>query len=129
MVGASLQLDNHTAEYWMPMTIDTVADEPLDTYLLNLQDQWQARIRELSPYIARCVYNAPMRFTFRMRYQGNVLRVSFTPEEIAGVGIDKPLAEAPVPRDRWVSNEAEVLTYPPTPDEHAAGSAQLLSEV
>jgi hypothetical protein len=39
MVGVSLYLDNHSVEYWMPMTIDPIADEPLDRYLVELQRQ------------------------------------------------------------------------------------------
>jgi hypothetical protein len=52
LVGVSLQVYNHTVEYWMPMTIHPIADEPLDTYLVHLQVQWQAKIREMSPCIA-----------------------------------------------------------------------------
>jgi hypothetical protein len=36
LVGASLYLDNHTAEYWMPITLDPIPGEPLDMYLSNL---------------------------------------------------------------------------------------------
>jgi hypothetical protein len=75
LVGVSLQVDNHTVEYWMPMTIDPIADEPSDTYLINLQIQWQNRIREISPCIVQCFDNAAMSFRFKMRYQGNTLRV------------------------------------------------------
>jgi hypothetical protein len=46
------------------------------------------------------------------RYQGNTLRVWFTPEEIAAAGIDKPLAEVPMVKDKWITHDAEVLTYP-----------------
>jgi hypothetical protein len=80
----------------MPITIDPIADEPSDTYLVNLQVQWQAKIRETSPCIARRYDSAPMKFTFRMRYQGNVLRVWFTWEGVAAIGLDKPMAEVPV---------------------------------
>jgi hypothetical protein len=60
-----------------------------------------------------------------MRYQGNALRVWFTPEEVAAAGLDKPLAEVPIVKDRWISNDAEVLSYPPRSDEVAAKCAQL----
>jgi hypothetical protein len=49
LVGVSLQLDTHTVEYWIPMNIDPIADEPPDTYLSNLQVQWKAKTREISP--------------------------------------------------------------------------------
>jgi hypothetical protein len=41
-------------------------------------------------------------------------------------GLDKPFAEVPVAKDKWASNEAVVLTYPPMPDEFADSSAALL---
>jgi hypothetical protein len=78
----------------------------LDTYLLNLQLQWQARIREMSPVIG------PMKFVFKMRYQGNMLRVWFTPEELANAGLSKPIAEIPIVKGIWWSNDADVLTDP-----------------
>jgi hypothetical protein len=52
MVGVSMYLDNHTVEYWMPVTIDPIADESLDRYLLSLQQQWMEKIREMSPSVA-----------------------------------------------------------------------------
>jgi hypothetical protein len=67
-----------------------------------------------------------MSFTFRMCYQGDTLRVWFTPEEVVAAGIDKPQAEVPLAKDLWVRNEARVLTCPPMSEEVAAGSAQLL---
>jgi hypothetical protein len=60
-----------------------------------------------------------------MRYQGNTLRVCFTPEEVAAAGM-KPLAELPVQKDRWATHDPEVLTYPPMSQEFAEHSAQLL---
>jgi hypothetical protein len=80
----------------------------------------------MSPAIASCIDSIPMRYAFKMRYQGNALRVWFTPEEAAASGLDRPLAEVPIVKDRWLTNEVEVLTYPPTPDEIALPSAQIL---
>jgi hypothetical protein len=37
-----------------------------------------------------------------------------------------PLAEAPVPKDLWVSREAEVVTYQPIPKELSEHHANLL---
>jgi hypothetical protein len=126
LVGVSLQLDNHTVEYWLPMSIDPIAGEPLDTYLTNLQIQWRTKIREMSPWAAQCFAHEAIRFALRMRYQGNTLRVGFTPEEVAAAGIDKPLAELPLAKDRCVTHDAEVLTYPAMPEELAENSGQLL---
>jgi hypothetical protein len=108
------------------MTIDPIVDYPLDTYLVNTPAQWKNRIGEMSPCIAQCFDDTPMRCMFRMRYQGNILRVSLTPEEVASAGIDKPLAEVPIEKDSRISTDAQVLTYPPMSDEISVGSAQLL---
>jgi hypothetical protein len=61
-----------------------------------------------------------------MRYQGNTLRVWFTPTTYIAAGLDQPLAEAPVSKDKWVSDDAVVLTYPPMPDQFADSGAALL---
>jgi hypothetical protein len=45
-----------------------------------------------------------------MGYQGNALKVWFALTVHVLGGLDKPLAEAPVPKDKWVSNEAAVLS-------------------
>jgi hypothetical protein len=57
------------------MNIDPITDMPLDTYLTNLQGQWQERLRELSPWAAMYFANEEIRYAFGMRYQGNTLRV------------------------------------------------------
>jgi hypothetical protein len=54
-----------------------------------------------------------------------MLRVWFAKEEDAVAGI-RPLAEAPVPKDRWISPDAEVVSYPPMPNEVVEHSAQIL---
>jgi hypothetical protein len=87
MMGLSLLVANHTVEYWLPMDIDPIADEPLDAYLSNVQLQWQERIRVMSPWAALLFANADLKFSFRMRYQRNVLRVWFTPEKVAASGV------------------------------------------
>jgi hypothetical protein len=66
-----------------------------------------------------------MRYVFKMRYQGNGLRVWLTPEAVAAAGI-KPLAETPVGKDIWVTHDAEVLSCPPMSEEFVEHNAQLL---
>jgi hypothetical protein len=110
----------------MPITIDPIADESLDTYPIAQQQQWMEKIRQMSPSVALCFDNAPMRYTFKMRYQRNLLRVWFTLEEFANAGLNEPLVEVPVVKDRWIADEAEVITYPPMTDEIAANSVQTL---
>jgi hypothetical protein len=126
MVGVSLYLDNHTVEYWITVTRDPIANEPLDAHLVALQQQWREKIRKMSPSVAQCLDNAPMRYTFKMRYQRNLLRVWFTLDDFARAGLNESLAEVPVVKDRWIAEEAEVITFRPLTDEIAANSVQIL---
>jgi hypothetical protein len=125
LVGISTNVANHTVEYWLSMTIDPIADMPLDTYLLQLQIQWQEWLRVMSPCISQCFADQEIKYAFRMRYQANVVRAWFAKEELDRAGIP-PLAEAAVPRDKLVSRDAESMTYPPMPDEFVGNSAELL---
>jgi hypothetical protein len=50
--------------------------------------------------------------------------VRSTPREVEDGGM-RPLAEAPVPKDRWIGPEGEVVSYPPVPNELALGCANL----
>jgi hypothetical protein len=59
-------------------------------------------------------------------YQGNPLRVCYTPRANIDAGLKRPLAEIPVPKDKWIFEDLVVLTYAPMPDQHAAQSAQIL---
>jgi hypothetical protein len=61
-----------------------------------------------------------------MRYQGNVLKVWYTPCELARAGIDKPLAEKPIPKDKWSNSLVTVLSYPPMSDEIAVDFGRIL---
>jgi hypothetical protein len=121
-----MYLDNHTVEYWMPMTIDPIADASPDTYRIALQQQWKEKIRQMSQSVAQCFDNAPMKYTFKMRYQRNLLRVWFTLEDFAIAGLNEPLVEVPIVKDRGIAEEAEVMTYPPMADEIAANGVQTL---
>jgi hypothetical protein len=61
-----------------------------------------------------------------MRYQRNLLRVWFTLEEFSNAGLNEPLVEMPVVKDRRISEEMEVITYQPMTDEIAANRVQTL---
>jgi hypothetical protein len=94
---------------------------PLDTYLAQLQRQWQEKVRDRSPWTCQFFADEEIRYAFRMRYQGNTLRVWFAKEEIDAAGI-RPLAEAAHVKDKWVTHDAEVMTYPPMSEELARDS-------
>jgi hypothetical protein len=61
-----------------------------------------------------------------MKCIGNDLRFWFTPAELIAAGVDQVLPESLVSKDRWISNEAFVLTYPPMGDLLAEDEARLL---
>jgi hypothetical protein len=67
-----------------------------------------------------------MMYVFKMHYRNNLLRVWFTSEELALNGDDERLAEIPIPKDRRITEDAEVISYPPMPDEFAPKSARVL---
>jgi hypothetical protein len=125
MVGVSLYMDNRTVEFWLPITIEPITGEPLEAYLTALPLQWQERIRQIAPSIAPSFDRTPVRHGFRMRSRNNMPRVWFTAEELALSGHDEPLAEIPVPKDRWITEDAEVISYRPMPGEFAPNSARV----
>jgi hypothetical protein len=61
-----------------------------------------------------------------MRYQGNALKVWHAPTAHVDAGLDKPLAENPMPKDKWVSHDVIALTYPPMEDPFVSNSARIL---
>jgi hypothetical protein len=82
--------------------------------------------RQFSPQVAAACDTLGTDFSYKMRYQGNALKVRFTPTANTGAGLEKPLADLPIPKGKWVSKDVVVLTYPPMPDRHAIQSAQIL---
>jgi hypothetical protein len=92
---------------------------------IYLFEQWKTRLREMSPWAAFRFANQEVRYTMKMRYQGNILRGWFTPEELAAAGA-VPLVELSVPKDGWVSPEAEVLAFPLLPPEMEERAAKIL---
>jgi hypothetical protein len=108
MVGISLQIDNYTVEYWIPMTIEPIIYEPWNQYLIQLQTRWYQKLCSLSPLL-QDYFMANPQCVFRMRYQFNTLRLSFARYDQA---VQRPLAEEAVPKDMWYSAEAQVITCP-----------------
>jgi hypothetical protein len=98
-------------------------DENGRVYAEILRQLWLSKLSELFPRIALECDNLGQDFRYKMRYQGNSVKVWFTSTASILAGLDQPLAEAPCPKDKWFSTEGFVLTYSPMPDEHAADSA------
>jgi hypothetical protein len=125
LVGVSIHVDNQLVEYWLETQINPIADEPSEQYVDNLRDQWLSELTAMSPMTAQYFQDMGIEYSIRMRYQGNVLRIWFAPRAQTQIGL-VPLAEEAIPKERWISPEAEVITYPPVPDDVAGNYANVL---
>jgi hypothetical protein len=126
-MGVALSVDNFCIEFWFNLTLQPVPDDDdLSVYPLALQNLWFERFQELAPQLATQVQTANATdYRVEMRYVGNRLGVWFVPA-YPGYADWKPLIESPLPRDKWVTNEAFAVSYPPCPDEHSQMSAAVL---
>jgi hypothetical protein len=98
--------------------IHQIAGEPLEMYLVHLRDQWLAELAWMAPMIAQFFQDVNIDYVFRMRYQGNTLRLWFGHRDQALGGMT-PLAEAPLPKDLWFSPEAQMVSWSPISDDLA----------
>jgi hypothetical protein len=126
-VGISFKADNYQVEYWLPIQLQPLADEPLANYITQLQNQSQAELATIARMITQFLVGVEIQYVFKMRSKHGTLRVWFAPKDQFDGGV-RPLAEASVPEDRWVAQEVEVLPYPPMPEEHVEASAHMLFE-
>jgi hypothetical protein len=111
-VGVAFSVDTFQVEYWFKLILQQLPDDDDPrVYPMALHALWSERLKELSPQIAwQCQVAGVTNFQYRMRYVGNGLKVWFAPADYTDW---KPLAESPLPRDKWVANEAFALSYPP----------------
>jgi hypothetical protein len=107
------------------MQIDTIADQSPELYLVEMKARYREALEGMAPMVAQFVADESVEYVLRMRYQGNLLKIWFMQKEFAEAGL-KPLAEAPTPKDGWISAEAEVVSCPPIPDEYAEARANPL---
>jgi hypothetical protein len=105
--------------------LEPIADELLEVHLNQLQAQWLDELRAMDPIMTQYFQLQSIEYVFRMRRQANTLRVWFARKDQVTAGI-APLAEESVPKDRWISPDAEVVTYPPILNEGAEDRAALL---
>jgi hypothetical protein len=141
-VGVALNLDNHSAEYWLKLVLDPLEDDDGGrAYPLALEQLWLARLRQMFPQVAAACESVGTYFGYQMRYQGNVLKVWYAPNAHIEAGLNQPLAEIPTVKDKWIHQEliphpeAEdewltietvVLTYPPMKVRFTMNSAKIL---
>jgi hypothetical protein len=125
-VGVAFFINSHTTEYWMNLVLDQLADDDEGrAYAGALQQLWLWRLRQLSAQVAaEC--DAVQDYSYKMRCQGNAFKVWYTPTAHFVGGLDEPLAEAPIPKDKWFTDDVIALSYPPVPDQFAEQSAGIL---
>jgi hypothetical protein len=77
--GVAFFIDNHTTEYWMNLVLDPLEEEDEGrAYAGALQQLCHWRLRQLSLQIAAAC-DAVQDYSYKMRYQGNALKVWFIP--------------------------------------------------
>jgi hypothetical protein len=103
-VGVYFPQESITIEYWMKVTLPKVEnDENPTIYLRVLKELWMMRLRDISNGIAQCLESLGDDFGIQMRFLYNNLRVWFVPIISFRAGTKRPLAEEPIPKDKWYS--------------------------
>jgi hypothetical protein len=103
-VGVYFPEESITIEYWMNIILPKVENEEDPTiYLLALKELWIIRLRQISNGVAQCLESIGNDFGVQMRYLYNSLRVWFVPLVSFQAGVRRPLAEEPIPKDKWYS--------------------------
>jgi hypothetical protein len=110
----------------MKLTLQQLPDDhDSEVYPTALKELLIERLEELSSGPAEQCRALGQDYSYRMRYIGNELKLWFVPTAFAAQGW-KPLIESPVPKDKWVSNEAFALIYPPISDDLVRGTLDFL---
>jgi hypothetical protein len=125
VVGISAVHDNQQIEYWLQIQVQSIAGEPVEAYLTQLKAQWLDELNVMTPMIAQYFQKQNIDYVFPMPYQPNALQMWFARRDHVIEGM-VPLADAPVPKDGWISPDAEVVSYPPIPNELSEFHANLL---
>jgi hypothetical protein len=100
-------------EYWLPIQLDAIVDEPLEHYLTALYIKRQEEPVGIAPMIAQFLVGHEIEYVSKMRYLQNTLRVWLTPKVCWDAGY-RPLADAVAPKDRWTSSGClEAIAYRP----------------
>jgi hypothetical protein len=113
MTGVAFSVNSFHIEHWYDLVLEPFPDdEDISVYPLALQNLWFEILSALSPQIASQVQAMNVvEYRFEMRYVGNRLRIWFVPAH-PSFNDWKPPIETPIPRDKWVTNEAFALSSP-----------------
>jgi hypothetical protein len=93
-------------------------DDPT-IYLLALKELWMERLREISNGVAQMLGTLGNDFGVVIRYLRNALKVWFVPLFNSQPVIKRPLAEEPIPKDKWFSpSDLMAFSAPPLDQVH-----------
>jgi hypothetical protein len=120
--------ENWKIEYWMTLRLQAVPDDQDPaTYPFILQDMCIQRLRGVSQGIAQ-ILDSVASYRIETRYLYNNLRVWFCPTVAYNI-VKRPLAENPIPKDKWYSwTDLMAFTYPPVSEVHEEPSILFGSE-
>jgi hypothetical protein len=125
--GVGLYINDHSCEYWLDIPLQTVVYENEGQACFAVLHQlWLEELSRLSPQVAVACERLETDFVYKMRYQGNVLKVWYTPGELTLACLSIPLAEKPISKDKWFDGRVTVLSDPPMSDDIAADFGRIL---
>jgi hypothetical protein len=117
-VGILFPEENRNIEYWMDLKLQPVPDDSKpEVYPTILKNMCLHRLREISNGVAQMLDSLGDEFRVETRYLFNSLRVWFCPTAVYNSRVKRPLAEDPIPKDKWYSwTDLMAFSFPPIPE-------------
>jgi hypothetical protein len=114
-VGVFFPETSRQIEYCIKIVLPRIENEDDPTiYLLALKELWMERLRGISNDVAHLLGTLGNDFGIEIRYLRNVLRVWFVPLFEAKPVTKRPLAEEPIPKDKWFTpSDLMAFSAPP----------------
>jgi hypothetical protein len=126
-VCIGLNINDYSSKYWLDLTMQLIEDvDDGKACPTVLQQLWLEILHKFSPHVAQACDALGSDFSYKVRHHDNIVKIWYTPRDFIERGLITPLAEQPTVKDKWVSNTATVLTYPPMPPELVPSFAQIL---
>jgi hypothetical protein len=118
-VGIFFPEETHNIEYWMNLSLQLVPDAQPKDYAVILKNRCLQRLGEISNGVAQILGTFGDDFRIETRYLFNTVRVWSCPLGVFGNRVKRPLAEDPIPKDKWYSPLGLMAyTYPPIDEVH-----------
>jgi hypothetical protein len=125
--GIHLNINSYSCEYWSDIVMQLTDEENEGlAYCEILHQHWLAVLGQVSPQVAIACSQLGIDFSYKMKYQNNVLKVWYNPNDFIRTGVTTPLAEKPVPKDTWTNGAITVLSCPPMSHDVAVDFGRIL---